>query len=193
MKFFCSALISILIIAAIATPAIYPQSSEYKLQPSDVLTITVHGQDNLATKTRVTKDGYITFPLLGKVTALGLTVRELEQELKTLLEKDYLVNAQVIVFIEKYNSRQVSVMGEVQKPGKFDIPPEKQLTLMGAIAMAEGFTKDAETRKVRVMRVEGGQKTTIEINTEDITDRGDSDKDVTLNPDDIVYVPESFF
>jgi polysaccharide export outer membrane protein len=188
-----TAIFAILIIASILVPSAYSQSSEYKLQPSDVLNITVHGQPDLTTKTRVTSEGFITFPLLGKVKAQGITVRELEQELKTLLEKDYLVNAQVLVFIEKYNPRQVSVMGEVQKPGKYDIPPEKELTLMGAIAMAEGFTKDAEVNKVRVMRSEGGQKRTMEINTKDITDKGDKDKDIALEPDDIVYVPESFF
>jgi len=187
------AIVALLAIASILVPFAYSQGSEYKLQPSDVLNITVHGQPDLNTKTRVTKDGFITFPLLGKVMAQGLTVRELEQELKSLLEKDYLVNAQVLVFIEKYNPRQVSVMGEVQKPGKYDIPPERELTLMGAIAMAEGFTKDAEVTRVRVMRSEGGQKKTMEINTKDITDKGDKDKDISLEPDDIVYVPESFF
>jgi polysaccharide export outer membrane protein len=193
MKIFYSAFAIFFIIAAFIVPDIHPQDSEYKLQPSDVLNITVHGQPDLTTKTRVTKDGYITFPLLGKVKAQGLAVRELEQELKTLLEKNYLVNAQVLVFIENYNSRQVSVMGEVQKPGKYDIPPEKELTLMGAIATAEGFTKDAEVTRVRVMRNQGGQKKTMVINTKDITDKGDKDKDIPLDPDDIVYVPESFF
>lgn len=192
MKFFRTALFAIVIVSFLV-PLAHSQSSEYKLQPSDVLNITVHGQPDLTTKTRVTKEGFITFPLLGKVMAQGLTVRELEQELKTLLEKDYLVNAQVLVFIERYNPRQVSVMGDVQKPGKYDIPPEKELTLMGAIAMAEGFTKDADVTKVRVMRIQGGQKKTIEINTKLITDKGDKDKDIELQPDDIVYVPESFF
>jgi len=192
MKAF-SAIFAILLIAAIFIPLAYAQTSEYKLQPSDVLNITVHGQPDLTTKTRVTKEGFITFPLLGKVMVQGITVRELEQELKTLLEKDFLVNAQVLVFIETYNPRQVSVMGEVQRPGKYDIPPEKVLTVMGAIAMAEGFTKDAEVTKVRVMRSKDGQKKTIEINTKDITDKGDKDRDIELESDDIVYVPESFF
>ena len=71
----------------------------YRLQPSDVISITVHNQPDLSTKTRVTKEGYITFPLLGKVMVQGMTVLEIEQELKKLLEADYLVTAQVLVFI----------------------------------------------------------------------------------------------
>ena len=193
VKIFSAALIMVLIAASFFVTDSYSQSSEYKLQSSDVLKITVHGQSDLTTRARVTKDGFISFPLIGKVMTTGLTVRELETEIKTLLEKNYLVTAEVLVFIENYTPREVSVMGEVQKPGKYEIPPEKELTLMGAIAMAEGFTKDADVRRVRVMRSEGGKKETIEINAKDITDRGDKDRDIPLKSDDIVYVPESFF
>ena len=169
------------------------QNTQYKLQPTDVINITVHGQPDLATKTRLTADGFITFPLVGKVHAQGLTVQELELKLKELLEKDYLVKAEVLIFIDAYHPRQVSVMGEVNKPGKFDITGEKDLTLMQAVAMAEGFSKHADVTKTRVMRVEGGEKKTIVINVKDITDKGAKDKDIVLQPDDIVYVPESFF
>lgn len=167
--------------------------SEYKLLPTDVLSITVHNQPDLTTRTRVTKDGYITFPLIGKVLVAGLTVRETELKLKELLEKDYLVSAEVLVFIEEYHKRQVSVMGEVNTPGKYAMPAEKDMTLMEAIAMAGGFTKNAEITKTKVMRIENGQKKNIIINVKNITERGDKEKDIPLQPDDIVFVPESFF
>lgn len=166
---------------------------EYKLQPTDVINITVHGQPDLTTKTRITADGHITFPLLGKVKAQDITVRELEQKLKELLEKDYLVNAQVVIFIEEYRSRQVSVIGEVKNPGKYDIPSEREITIMQAIAMAGGFTKHADTTRTKVMRMEGGEKKNIVVNAKDITEKGEKDKDVGLKADDIVVVPESFF
>lgn len=171
----------------------FAQNSEYKLQPTDVIKINVHGQPDLITKTRVTADGYITFPLVGKVSAAGLTVPELEQKLKELLEKDYLVNAQVLIFIEEYNARQVSVIGEVKTPGKYELPGEKNMTLMQAIAMAGGFTKFADITKTKVMRLEDGKKKTIVINVKSITERGDKDKDIALQAEDIIVVPESFF
>ena len=169
------------------------QKSEYKLQPTDVIRITVHEQPDLDTKARVTKDGYITFPLLGKLEVKGLTVQELERKIKDLLEKDYLVNAQVIVFIEEYHPRQVAVIGEVNNPGKYDMPEEKQITLLEAIAMAGGFTKDADINGTKVIRISGGKKETIRIRVKDITDKGEKEKDIVLEPDDIVFVPESFF
>ena len=169
------------------------ESPEYRLQPTDVITITVHGQPDLTTKTRVSADGSISFPLIGKVGTAGLTVQELEQKIKAMLEKDYLVTAQVLVFIESYHERQVSVMGEVTNPGKFNMPGEKDLTLMQAVAMAGGFTKHADITKTRIMRIENDEKKTIVINVKEITEKGQKDKDIVLNPEDIVFVPESFF
>lgn len=171
----------------------FAQSPHYKLQPTDVLNITVHGQPDLTTKTRVSSDGYISFPLLGKVKTVGLTAQELEDTLKALLEKDYLVNAQVLVFIEEYHLRQVSVVGEVVKPGKFDMPLEKDMTIMEAIAMAEGFTKDAYIKRIKIVRKENGQEKNIIVDARDITVKGQKDKDIVLQPDDVIVVPESFF
>jgi len=159
----------------------------------DVLTITVHGQPDMTTKTRVTTDGYISFPLLGKVTAGGFTVRDFEDSLKAALEKSYLVSAQVLVFIEQYHPRKVSLVGEVMKPGKYNLPEEKEMTLLEAIALAGGFTKDASIGAVRIMRKENGRQVTLKVNVRDITVKGRKEKDVVLKPDDAIVVPESFF
>ncbi len=187
LAYVLAAIVSLQAISAFAA------KSEYRLAPTDVLTITVHGQPDLTTKTRVTAEGDITFPLLGNVSVAGLTVPEVEQKLKELLEKDYLVSAQVLIFIEEYNARQVSVIGEVKSPGKYALPGEKDMTLMQAIAMAGGFTKFANLGRTKVMRVENGKKKTIVINVKSITEKGDKDKDIALQADDIVVVPESFF
>lgn len=172
---------------------LFAESSEYKLQATDVLKITVHEQPDLTTQARVTADGYITFPLLGKLYVKGLTVQELENTIKELLEKDYLVNAQVLVFIDQYHPRQVSVLGEVKHPGKYDMPEEKEITLLEAIAMAGGFTEDASINTTKVIRMEDGQKKTIIIPVKDITQKGEKEKDILIKPDDVIYVPESFF
>jgi len=169
------------------------QSPEYRLQPTDVLKITVHDQSDLDTTTRITAEGFITFPLIGKVKAEGLTVRELEAEIKKLLELDYLVTAQVLIFIQGYHTRQVSVLGEVNLPGKYDMPEEKSITLLQAIAMAGGFTKDADINQTQIMRVKDGQTKTIIVRVSDITKKGQKDQDIAIEPEDVIFVPESFF
>jgi len=172
---------------------LFAATAQYKLQPSDIITITVHGQPDLTTKTRVASDGNISFPLVGTVKAEGLTVQELELSLKALLEEKYLVSAPVLIFIEEYHPRQVSVVGEVTKPGKYDMPQEKAMTLVEAIAMAGGFTKDAQIEKVKIMRTENSKQKVITVNVKEITIKGRQDKDVVLKPDDVIVVPESFF
>src|SRR3989338_3672991 len=193
MRFFLAFIIIVIACAFLfANDAHSADSSEYKLHPTDIIVITVYGQPDLATKTRISNDGYITFPLLGKVLAEGLTVREFEQKLKVLLEKDYLVSAQAVIFIDSYHTRQVSVIGEVNNPGKYDMRGEKDMMFMQAIAMAGAFTKFADSTKVKVVRIENGKKTTININAKDITEKGNKDKDILLKPDDVVFVSESF-
>jgi len=184
----------LVVIAMLTSPlCAHADKVEYKLQPLDVINITVHQQPDLNTKTRITADGYISFPLLGKVVAAGLTVQELETKLKTLLEKDYLVKAEVLVFIEEYRSRQVSVTGEVNTAGKYNMPIERNITFMEAIAMAGGFTKDADVNRTKLIREEDGQSVTITIKVKDITDKDDKSQNIVLNPDDIIIVPKRFF
>lgn len=174
-------------------PGFPAQDPNYKIQPADVLAITVYKQPDLTTKTRVSVDGYISFPLLEKVYVKDLSAEELEQKLKELLEKDYLVSAQVSVFIEAYHPRQVTVIGEVMKPGKYDMPTEKKLTLMDSIALAGGFTKDASINNTTILRMENGKEKVIKVNVKDITVRGQAGQDVVLEAGDIVNVPQSFF
>ncbi|NQT32760.1 MAG: polysaccharide biosynthesis/export family protein [Candidatus Omnitrophica bacterium] len=166
---------------------------DYRLQPEDVLHISVYEQPDLDTRTRISSTGDIAFPLLGKLNIAGLTVIELKDKITELLEKDYLVNPQVQVFIEQYHVKQIAVLGAVNKPGKYDMFKERKTTVMEAIAMAEGFSEIADINGTRVIRTEGGREMTIPIKVTNITKKGRKDEDVTLEPGDIVFVPESFF
>jgi len=191
---YCRIILLFIVVCFLAASPVFAQLEEYHIQPMDVLTISVHDQPNMTTKTRVTNDGYISFPLLGKVKAGGQTVQELEGFLKTELEKSYLVSAQVLVFIEQYHPRKVSIVGEVMRPGKYNMPEEKDMTLLEAIALAGGFTKDASIGSVKVMRrLENGKQVVIKVNVKDITVKGRKEKDILLQPDDAIVVPESFF
>lgn len=186
-------LLTLAFIVIVLPLSAHAEKSQYKLQPLDVISITVHQQPDLNTKTRVAADGSISFPLIGKIASAGLTVQELEQKLKILLEKDYLVKAEVLVFIEEYRARQISVTGEVNNAGKFNIPIERDITLLEAIAMAGGFTKDADINRTKILREENGEKKAITIRVKDITDKDQKDENVTLRPDDIIVVPKRFF
>ena len=166
--------------------------SGYKIGPENALQIDVYyGRDKeLSRKVRVSSKGFITFPLLGEVGVSGLTVADLEKKLTEMLEKDYLVNPQVSVYIEEYST--VSILGQVKEPGSFEI--KGSLTVIELISLAGGFTKIAATNDVRIIRpLPSGSKTTIKVKANDIVNKGKENDDVALEPGDIVMVPESFF
>jgi len=169
------------------------QESAYILQPEDVVNITVYEHPDLETKARITSTGEIAFPLIGKINVSGFTVSELEAELAKLLEADYLIDPQVQIFIDDYHSKQISVLGSVNKPGKYDMYTERQTTVLEAIAMAEGFNDVASINGTKIIRNEDGKETTIKVKVTDITKKGEKEKDISLKPGDIVFVPESFF
>jgi polysaccharide export outer membrane protein len=166
---------------------------EYRVGPNDILEISVYQEDDLTKLARVSNSGKISYPLLGQVEVGGLTVEEVEEKIRVGLEADYLVNPQVTVFIKEYNAKKISVIGAVNKPGNYNIPQNRKLTLMEAIATAGGFSEVAAQNKIRIIRWEEGKKKNIEVNAKDITKEGNGSKDIDLKPDDIIFVPESFF
>jgi protein involved in polysaccharide export with SLBB domain len=197
MKSFKTCVCAILIITLFTSPGFsFNEASRdisgYRIGPENVLQIDVYyGRDReLSRKVRVSSTGRITFPLLGEVDVAGLSIAELEQKLTDLLDRDYLVNPQVSVFIENYST--VSILGQVKEPGSFEI--KGSLTLIELISLAGGFTKIAATNDVRIMRTRlNGSKTTIKVRANDIINRGREEDDVSLEPGDIITVPESFF
>ena len=92
-------------------------AGDYVIGPRDTLKITVWGQQDLSQNYNVSVEGTIVFPLIGEVRAAGLTEAQLGQKLVTLLEKDYLVNPQVMVSVAEYKSKKVLILGEAVKPG----------------------------------------------------------------------------
>jgi polysaccharide export outer membrane protein len=92
---------------------------EYTIGPRDVLAITVWGQADLSRDSTVDPDGFVPFPLIGRVKAAGSTPKQLAAQLTELLGKDYLVNPQVIVSVKEYLSQKVQVLGAAEKPGVY--------------------------------------------------------------------------
>lgn len=168
-------------------------TSTYRLVPNDVVEVRVYQEDDLTSKLRLAKDGTVTFPLLGTVNLGGKTVDECAGYLRELLGKDYLVNPQVTVTVAEYAKRRFTVLGQVQKPGSFEIPNEESVTLLQAIGMAGGYTRLASTGRVLVTRVgKDGRKTTYTLDVKSATNDTDT-QPFEIRPDDTVTVPERVF
>jgi polysaccharide biosynthesis/export protein len=137
--------------AATPSPAATP-APEYRLGAGDVLEVIVFGNDDLSRTTTVQTTGSISLPLLGEVPVAGLTVSEAKQKLTSLLARDYLVNPQIDVKVKEYQSQFVTVLGEVNSPGRKGL--RGRTRLIDVLVDAGGFTPRA-SGEVSITRAEG--------------------------------------
>lgn len=179
------------LVAGITTP-LFAQN-DYVVGAQDVLAVTVFGESELSGKYTVEQDGTFTFPQLGRVKAGGLTLRALEQELKTKLADGYLKNPQVAVAVETYRSQRILVMGEVRTPGEYQLNGE--MTLLAALARAGSTTPTAghEATIVRPRRNPKAGEEPSEVIRIDLTDlqAGDMTLNIPLQDGDTINVPKA--
>jgi len=123
--------------------------TNYVLGSQDVVIVTVFNEPELSRKYTIEQDGTFTFPLIGRIVARGLTLRELEQELKKKLSGDYLRDPQISVSVEAYRSQKILIMGEVAQPGEYQLTGD--MTLLSAIAKA-GSIRATAGREVTIVR-----------------------------------------
>lgn len=167
-------------------------SQSYVLQPGDLVDIQVYMEDSMNRVLRLSGNGTITFPLVGNIKLSGLTLEQAEQKLAGRLTS-YIKNPQVSMLVKEYGNKTVYVLGQVSKPAAIEIPPEKSLTVLEAITSVGGFTDIANTSKVRVLRMENGKQKTIDVDVSQITKQGNKSMDISLQPGDVVFVPQSMF
>jgi polysaccharide export outer membrane protein len=172
------------------------QPARYTLGPQDQLKITVFDEPELSNIYRVDSDGYITFPMLSRVAASGLTPSELQDRIRTMLASGYIRNPQVRVEVEGYKSQSVIVGGEVRAPGK--IPMTGTMSLIEALAAAGSPTSSASS-EVTVSRQKKGPNGVvtnendveiIRVNLKEIQ-LGRAGRDIQLQDGDIVNVPKA--
>lgn len=153
----------------------------------DSVDIRVFREDDLATRGQLSADGSITMPLIGNVKIQGLTTDQAARLIERRLADGYLVKPEVTVSIAARIRRTVTVLGQAQRPGVFEIPAHRNLTLVEAIGMAGGLTRIANTRKVTIKGA-GGVRV---VNLKEIA--AGKGKDVPLKDGDVIHIPESLF
>jgi polysaccharide export outer membrane protein len=165
---------------------------DYVLQPSDVIRVQVFQEDDINKQGEISigPDHTINLPLIGTISVKGMTVRQTEERIRALYDKDYLVNPDVSVFVLKYVERYVDVIGAVNSAGRVMFPPERGLTIAGAISLAGGHNRYGNLKAVRLTRKgpDGNPVNTI-IDVDAIMNKG-TREDVPLQPDDSIFVPE---
>jgi polysaccharide biosynthesis/export protein len=183
-----------LLAVCLPTSGSRPLAQEYTIGPGDVLKITVWGHDDLTREYPVTQDGRLPFPLVGAVEAAGLTTTELAARLRDLLEKDYLVDPQVLVAVKDYLSKKVHVIGEADKPGLFYLTGPT--TVLEVLSKAGGLSRNAGKDLVLVRtarsadgaRAEGSAILRFDLRK---IQAGDVKENVVLENGDMMFVPKA--
>ncbi len=158
----------------------------YTIGPKDLLTISVFEVPELNITVRVAEDGTIALPLLGVVRVQGLNPLQLEARLATLLEKSYLKNAQVTVFIKEYQSQKVSIIGAVQKTGDYELIGKQ--TLLQLLSRAGGLTEKAGSKIIIIRQYPDGKSASLAIDIEELMLKGNASLNIPLQSNDIVNV-----
>ena len=185
-----------MLVLSIPQVALSQSAGDYVIGPQDVLSIAVFDQADLGGKYTVELDGSFTFPLVGRVRAGGLTIRNFEGELKKALADGFFKNPQVTVSIEQYRSQRVFVTGEVRGPGAY--PLTGDMTLIEALAKAGSTTPNASEEVVVVRGAKGvegpaaldtpGAKEIFRFNLKDLQSGAAAVRNIDLRDGDTIYV-----
>ncbi len=153
---------------------------EYQLDAGDRVRVIVFNEPDLSGEFEVDGTGVVSLPLIGKVSACGLTARDFEDAIATALLDGYLKDPRVS--IEVLNFRPFYIIGEVENGGEYDYVPD--MTVLNAVALAGGYTYRADDRRVYI--TQAGANSEVEV-------RLDEGAGIQVLPGDIIRVPERFF
>jgi polysaccharide biosynthesis/export protein VpsN len=168
-----------------------PPTQSTTVGPGDTFSVSILGEKDLPPEFRIQPDGTVDFPYLDRVTVAGLEPQEIEELIKRqLIDRKILVNPQVTLIVKQYNSKKVSIIGAVAKPGV--IPWSEGMKLIDAIWISGGLTPLADGDHVRLTRIVGPKRTvTATINVDDITDGKLAD--IPLQAGDTIKISQRIF
>jgi polysaccharide biosynthesis/export protein len=176
-----------LVIAGIAfAPLLAGAVDSYRVQPGDVLTISVWKERDLQGEILVRPDGGVSFPLAGDVSADGKTTQELTDALAAKLKR-YIPDPVVTVSVKQIGGNRVYVLGKVNRPGEYMF--SKPVDVMQALALAGGATPFAEVNDIRILRREGGVLHSLSFRYAEVERGKELAQNVLLLSGDTVVVP----
>ncbi len=139
--------------------------------------------------------GDLDFPYLGRVAVLGKTCKEAAFEIKAQLEKTHYFRATVLLTLESASRSRgkIQIIGQVRAQGTMDLPPDETMTVSKVILRAGGFADFAKKTHVKLIRKTGpgeNDKEEFIINVDEIWTKQKTEKDMTVQPDDLIFVPQ---
>ena len=157
-------------------------SSHYKIRQSDVLDVSVWGDETLAKVIRVLPDGNISFPLAGNILVAGFSSLEVAARITKKL-KTYLPDPEVTVIVQSTDGNRAFILGKVNTPGA--IPLQSSMTILQALSISGGFDRFADLDEIKILR---GKKV-LEVHYSDLIRGKNLKSNYTLQAGDTILVP----
>jgi len=162
----------------------------YRLNPGDVVRISVWREEELLREARIQPDGTVSYPLVGSVPAADRTPAEVADAISQELEA-FIPDAVVTVELLEAQGYRVYVIGEVNRPGEYQL--SQPITVMQALSIAGGLTPFAGTSGIRILRTMTEDQQSIPFDYDAVADDGEMEENIFLQAGDTVIVPGSFF
>ena len=178
-------------------------NKSYVISVNDLIRFEVYKEPDLTTETRVDQDGTVSLPLVKTVMVGGRSISEARDTVRLLYEKDFLVAAHVNIFLvqsSKTNKEPVlvkpklrfTILGQVKKPGNHEIQEGEKVSIVQAIAIAEGFTGVANQKSVTVLRTVNGKTEKFELDVKQMMNDSKA-KPFEIKPGDMIDVRQTVF
>ena len=191
MRPFIVTLAAIVASLTVATPAqersqeeLSPQDA-YRINPGDLLEISVWGEEDLQREVRVRPDGAFSFPLAGEILARGRTPTEVRQDLDSRLSR-YVPDLVTTVTVTATDGNQIFVIGQVTMPGRFVMNPA--LDVVQALSLAGGMTPFADVKNIVILRRQGTRQTAMNFDYTAVSTGRSLDQNIVLRSGDVVVV-----
>jgi polysaccharide biosynthesis/export protein len=165
--------------------AIMPPA-DYVIGPQDQLSIIFFLNKDMSADVVVRPDGKISLPLLQDIQASGLTPVQLRERV-SIEAKRFMQEPNPTVVVREINSRKVSILGWVERPGTYSLMGPT--TVLQLIAAASGLKEYAKSSRIVVMRNDGGRQTTFKFNYKQVTAQKHVEQNIELKPGDVIIVP----
>lgn len=163
-----------------------PPVSQYRLQPGDVVQVSVWKETDLQSDVLIRPDGGFSFPLVGEFIAVGKTIEELNVEVTRRIQR-FVPDAVVNISLKQPQGHRVYVVGRVNRPGEF--LAVRPLDVMQALSMAGGATPFASLNRIKVLRRINGKQQSFKFRYSDIEAGRKLEQNMVLQGGDIVVVP----
>jgi protein involved in polysaccharide export with SLBB domain len=167
-------------------------SSTYTLHPFDVIDVAVYNEEDLHTRARLGSDGNALLPLIGSVGLSGKTVAEANEMIQKRYSEGFVKDPHVLVTVLEYQKTTFSILGQVNRPGIYEIPEGVHMSIVDAILLAGGYTRIADQNGVRVKRLVKGKPTVFKVKAGSMADSSNV-APFEIVAGDVIKVNESWF